>query len=301
MNARDTKAGGLQSDNAPMRNARQVLVGQLEKAAAGLGDPKRTDLSIHEIRKELKRARATLRLLRDCLGDALYRRENSLLRDTARPLTPVRDAKVLFETLRHHDPHQGAPNPAAFARGFYVLLGERRRAAKSRLRNGDLLRAAAGLRASARRAAALPARRLARGQASVALKSAYKSARKAFARAYTTRTDECLHEWRKQTKYFASEIEIVLGFGPKRFAKSCKRANKLAGQLGDDHDLALLTDEVLRHAKGAHAPGRDDTVQELLAHLAERRRHLQRKALRLGRRLYSDKARRYELKRRYQQ
>ncbi len=282
-----------------MRSARQALVGQLEKAAAGLADPKRTDLTIHAIRKELKRARATLRFLHDCLGDALYRRENSLLRNTARPLTPVRDAKVLFETLRHHDPHKGAPNPGAFVRAFYAVLGEQRRAANSRLRNGDLLRAAVGLRASARRAAALPDRQLAQAPASRALKAAYKSARKAFARASSRRTDECLHEWRKQTKYFANQIEIMLGFGPKRFAKSWKRANKLAEQLGDDHDLALLTKKILRHAKGAHAPSRDDTVQELLGHLAKRRRVLQRKAFRLGRRLYSDKARRYELERRY--
>jgi CHAD domain-containing protein len=282
-----------------MRSARLALVGQLEKAAAGLADPKRTDLTIHAIRKELKRARATLRFLHDCLGDALYRRENSLLRNTARLLTPVRDAKVLFETLRHHDPHKGAPNPGAFVRAFYAVLGEQRRAANSRLRNGDLLRAAAGLRASARRAAALPDRQLAQAPASMALKAAYKSARKAFARAYSRRTDECLHESRKQTKYFANEIEIMLGFGPKRFAKSCKRANKLAEQLGDDHDLALLTEKILRHAKGAHAPSRDDTVQDLLGHLAKRRRAPQRKAFRLGRRLYSDKARRYELERRH--
>jgi CHAD domain-containing protein len=295
MNAHGTMAEGLPTDDAPMLSARQALVGQLEKAAAGLTDPKRTDLSIHAIRKQLKRARATLRLLRDCLGEALYRRENSLLRDTARPLTPVRDAKVLFETLRHHDPHKGAANPGAFVRGFYAVLGERRRAAKSRLRNSDLLRAAAGLHAIARRAAALPERQLAQATASMALKSAYKSARKAFARACSRRTDERLHEWRKQTKYFANEIEVVLGFCPKRFAKSCKRAGKLAEQLGDDHDLALLTEEILRHAKGAHAPSRDDSVQELLGHLAGRRRALQRKAFRLGRRLYSDKARRYEL------
>jgi len=283
--------------DAPMRSARQALVGQTERAAAGLADPKRSALSIHVIRKELKRARAALRLLRHCLGDALYRREDSLLRDAARSLTPARDAKVMFETLRHHDPHKGAPNRGAFVRGLYAVLGEQRRMAQSRLRKSDLLRAAAGLRLIARRAAALPDRQLAQAPARMALKSAYKSARKSFARACSRPTDELLHGCRKQTKYFASEIEIeiMLGFGPKHFAKSCKRANKLAEQLGDDHDLALLTKEILRHAKGAHAPSRDDSAEELLGHLAGRRRALQRKAFRLGRRLYSNKARRFEL------
>ena len=210
-------------------------------------------------------------------------------------MTPVRDAKVLFETLRYHDPKKGRANPGAFMRRFYRVLGERRRAAMIGLREGDLARVAAGLRALKRRVAALPDARLARRPAGPSLKRAYKSARKAFARVRRQRTDERLHEWRKQTQYLANEIEIVLGLLPKRFAKSHKRARKLAEQLGDDHDLALLTEEVFQHAKGAQAPSHDDTVQEFLGHLAGRRKALQRKAFRLGRRLYSSRARRYEL------
>jgi CHAD domain-containing protein len=288
-------AEGLPTAGASMRGACRALVAQLDQAVAGLEDPRRTDRSIHEIRKKLKRARAALRLLRDCLGEAVYRRENSLLRDAARPLTPVRDAKVLFETLRHHDPKKGTAYPGAFMRRFYRVLGERRRAAKIGLRERDLVRVAAGLLELKRRAAALPDARLARTPAGASLKRAYKSARKAFARARRQRTDERLHEWRKQTQYFANEIEIVLGLLPRRFAKSHKRAQKLAEQLGDDHDLALLTEEVFRHAKGAQAPSHDDAVQEFLGHLAGQRKALQRKAFRLGRRLYSSKARRYEL------
>jgi CHAD domain-containing protein len=277
---------------APMRGACRALVAQLDRAVAGLEDPRRTDRAIHEIRKNLKRARAALRLLRDCLGEADYRRENSLLRDAARPLTPVRDAKVLCETLRHHDPQKGT-KPGVFMRRFYRVLRERRRAAKIGLREGDLRRIAARLLALRRRVAALPDARLVHAGAS--LKRAYKSARRAFDRARLRPTDERLHEWRKQTQYFANEIEIVLRLLPKRYAKTHKRAHKLAEQLGDDHDLALLTEEVFRHAKGAQAPSHDDTVQEFLAHLAGRRKALQRKAFRLGRRLCSSKARRYEL------
>lgn len=288
-----TMAEALPTAGAPMRGARRALVAQLDQAVAGLEDPRRS--SIHGIRKTLKRARAALRLLRDCLGEAVYRRENTLLRDAGRPLTPVRDAKVLVETLRYHDPKKGGANPGAFMRSLYRVLGERRRAAKTGLSEDDLMRVAAGLRALNRRLAALPDARLAQTPAGAPLKRAYKSARKAFARVRRQRTDERLHEWRKQTQYFANEIEIVLRLLPERFAKTHKRARKLAEQLGDDHDLALLREEVFQHAKGAQAPSHDDTVQEFLGHLAGRRKALQRKAFRLGRRLYSGRARRYEL------
>jgi CHAD domain-containing protein len=280
---------------APMRSARRALLGQIDRAAAALEETKRSDRTIHETRKELKRARASLRLLRECLGDAAYRHDNALLRDVARTLTPVRDAKVLFETLRSNDPHIGAPRPGAFMRRLYRVLGEQRRAAKRELRNPDLVRAGRALRALSRRLGALPERPLGQLPAGTPLKHAYKSARKAFAGARRHRSDESLHECRKQTKYFANELELVLGHGPKRFAKSHKRAHKLAEQLGDDHDLSLLIEKILRHAKGAHAPSQDETVQELLAHLGARRKALQRKGFRLGERLYSSRARRYQL------
>jgi len=282
-------------DEYPLRSARAALLEQIGRSIAGLRDTRRSDRTIHAIRKELKRARASLRLLRGCLGDSIYRRENARLRDAARPLTPVRDAKILFEALRNSDPHMGAPNPSAFMRRFYRVLGEQRRGAKRQLRGADLARAAGVLRALERRIAALPERRLARAPASRALKRAYKAARKAFADAERQPTDESLHEWRKQTKYLANELEVLLAFGPKRFAKSLERAQKLAEELGDDHDLALLTEKALRHATGSHAPSRDDTVQELLTHLKVRRTALQRRAFRLGRRLFADKPRRYEL------
>jgi CHAD domain-containing protein len=58
-----------------------------------------TDRSVHAARKEMKRARAALRLMRASLGDAAYRRMNGQVRDAARPLTPIRDASVLIRSL----------------------------------------------------------------------------------------------------------------------------------------------------------------------------------------------------------
>jgi CHAD domain-containing protein len=57
------------------------------------------DEAIHEARKSLKRARAALRLLRDGMTDAAYRRENARLRDAGHLLTPLRDAKSLIDAL----------------------------------------------------------------------------------------------------------------------------------------------------------------------------------------------------------
>src|SRR5688572_14268100 len=79
-------------------SVRDDLLRHVEAAVHALRARRLTDEAIHTARKHLKRARANLRLLRDAIGKASYARENAALRDAARPLSGVRDAKVLLET-----------------------------------------------------------------------------------------------------------------------------------------------------------------------------------------------------------
>ena len=58
-----------------------------------------TSEAIHEARRSFKKSRAILRLMRDAMGYADYRRENISLRDMQRELTQTRDADVQFHLL----------------------------------------------------------------------------------------------------------------------------------------------------------------------------------------------------------
>ncbi|HYN14009.1 MAG TPA: CHAD domain-containing protein, partial [Burkholderiales bacterium] len=90
----------LRQAKAELIDPRGAVRGQLEHALKALNGRKRlSDESIHELRRELKRARAGLRLLRQAVGDPAYTRENAALRDAARPLAPVRDATVVLQAL----------------------------------------------------------------------------------------------------------------------------------------------------------------------------------------------------------
>ncbi len=281
------------SAGAPTRAVRAILVAQIGRAITKLGRRARSDRAIHEVRKELKRARATLRLLREWMGGYAYRRDNALMRDAARPLTPLRDAKVLLQTLRRVTGGPGARKGNTFIRDLYRMLRNEQRDTQQRLRPKELTAMIGTLRAVRRGLAALAGPQLDPPAAlCTALERAYKSGRRAFAEVERRPTDECLHEWRKQTKYFANQLEIVLLLSPKRFAKRLNRAERLAEHLGDDHDLALLNDKVFQYAKGPNAASRNDTVEELIGRIAHRRKALQAKARRLGRRLYATKPRR---------
>lgn len=288
--------GGLPSAETPTRIARRALLAQLDKTIEELSRRRRSDAAVHNIRKELKRARAALRMLRECIGVAEYRRENALIRDAARPLTPIRDAKVLLQTLEHLESKKGIGSRGFLSR-IRTLFEGKRRLSRRQLRPAELTAAARVLREIRRRAAALPDSRLAaphpRG-----LEHAFKKARSAFAVAKRQGTDESLHEWRKQTKYFANQLEILLPLGPKRFDKSQRHATQLADCLGDDHDLAILTEQISRHPEGAHPPASNAEVpgaeaRRLIRAVRRRREKLQRRAMRLGRRLYSGNAARY--------
>src|SRR5262245_34387092 len=57
------------------------------------------DEAVHEARKCCKKLRAILRLVRPAIGERQYRYENIAYRDAARPLTAVRDAKILVESV----------------------------------------------------------------------------------------------------------------------------------------------------------------------------------------------------------
>src|SRR6266480_549656 len=78
----------------------RILYKELKDARADLrGRAILSDEAVHGARKRLKAARAALRLVREALGEHHYRRANTSLRNIARPLTQVRDAKIVVATF----------------------------------------------------------------------------------------------------------------------------------------------------------------------------------------------------------
>jgi len=284
--------GGRPSADTPTHIARRALLAQLDKTIEELGKRRRSDVAVHDIRKELKRARAALRMLRECIGVVGYRRDNALLRNAARPLAPIRDAKVLLQTLERVAPKKGDGHKG-FVLRLRKVLEQQRRVARRELRSAELAAAARLLRGIRRRAADLPESRLATPRAR-GLEHAFKKARSAFAVAKRQGSDESFHEWRKQTKYFANQLGMLLASGPKLFNESHRQATQLADCLGDDHDLAVLMEQISKHAVAARGAQALDTDARPLIRIAHRRREkLQRRAIRLGQRLHCGNAARY--------
>src|SRR4051794_24504634 len=80
---------------------RRIITGRLDDALEQLGERLDEDVAgaIHEARKDLKKARAVLRLVRHRIDDDAYLRENTRLRDAARALAGSRDAEAKVGTM----------------------------------------------------------------------------------------------------------------------------------------------------------------------------------------------------------
>jgi CHAD domain-containing protein len=57
------------------------------------------EVAVHSARKDMKKLRALLRLVRGETGDEVYRRESSAFGDAGRELSGLRDADVMIATL----------------------------------------------------------------------------------------------------------------------------------------------------------------------------------------------------------
>lgn len=253
----------LASPDRPVQQCREILVRQLSCAIDELEGP---SPNVHGARKQLKRARATLRLLRPAIGDDLYSRENVAARDAARPLSSVRDHEVLHETLAGLIEDLGSTPPGVHiaplpadelpARRFGEIKTElkrsiaRARAWRSEPEGWDCI--ASGLRTT------------------------YRRARRALRHAREDRATEDLHEWRKQTKYLWHQLQILTPLASRHVGELADEFHHLADYLGDEHDLAVLRERI--------------NAATLKARIDRRREELQDKALTLGERLYSDKS-----------
>jgi hypothetical protein len=237
----------------------------------------------------LKHSRALLRLLRKSLGEDAYHRENARLRDAARPLVSVRDAAVLVQALDGLCPRSS--DDKTFCSSIRAALRRECRERRRQLRRKALLSSATVVSGVARRIRLLPQAQLSRADPAKAVKRAYRTSRRAMAIAARQRSRDGLHEWRKQVKYFTSQLKSLAPVMRKGLDKARKKSNRLADCLGHDHDLALLHDKIIQHRQGGPA---DAQVNALLNRLAERRAKLQRKAYRRGRKLFAVSARRLE-------
>jgi len=255
----DRSPHALVSPDRPLQQCREILVHQLGAAAHELEGRKP---NIHGARKQLKRARATLRLLRPAIGEEPYRRENIAARDAARPLSAARDEEVLIQA---HDGLVERFGPLASDMPVHRNAHE--------LTAKQLAGIKAALEKNIKYVGAWQLNDAGWDCIEDGLRSTYRRARHALRRGRQDRATEDLHEWRKQTKYLWHQLQLLTSLAPGPIGELADDFHRLADYLGDEHDLAVLR---------GRASGR---ITDLID---RRREELQDKAFALGERLCAE-------------
>ncbi len=240
--------------------------------------------AVHDARKDLKKARSLLRLVRADMPRPHYRAENDAMRDVARRLSDVRDADVMVETVdalaqrfRGSLPRRAIPT---VRRRFVSAALHSRATADAAISDAVLDELAAiAARVPAWPLDACDARTLRAGAT-----LAYARGRDRFAVAEADPSVENVHEWRKRVKDLWYHARLLEAAWPGVLEAFSEEAHALSDHLGDDHDLGVLAE---RLTEGQWPLSVD--APALVELTARRREELQLQAFALGHRLYAER------------
>jgi CHAD domain-containing protein len=279
----------LHAYERPADGLLRILLSQLHQAYECVAnDGRLTDQEVHSARKSIKRARATLRMLRPALERSVFKATNLALRDVARPLTHVRDARVLLDSLNALRKHFGEAAECLSMEEFEHDLQIQR--ARSRREISSTATTVTQLRSALKKIESDVKQWHLKTDGwhliGPALERIYREARRAHARVLEARSDERLHEWRKQVKHYWYALQILSPVRAGWIGEMADQAHKLTEYLGDDHDLAILRRQV-------DTTDIDEDMLEVLEALIDKRRNdLQDRAFAVGERMFDAKSKR---------
>ena len=261
-------------------SVRQLCVGHIDAARLALSGAAPTDLQVHCARRELKRARAILRLLRETLPPSVFRSADRSVRAVHRRLGGVRDAAVFAALVRAIGPGAGISLAAthALVRHFNVT-GRKSRTAFEGARARANLTTVRVLLTDARLEGD-------EGALAAAMAAVYRRGRRAYRLAREHHDPAYLHAWRRHVRYYGHVLEVLAPIGLQSIDRSAQSVDRLGELLGRHHDCAALAQAL--HRSGI-APA---TRRSLLYALKRKRARLRREALPLGADLYGGRVRR---------
>jgi len=271
-----SRAYRLNEDEPLPEGIRRVARGRIDHAIDELrGKTDSTpEEAVHEARKDMKKLRALLRLVRGELGRDTLARENACFRDAARELSGARDSDVMLETLGALELPPGVGGELRQA-----IKAERRRDGASD-RAGAARDALAILKEARKRVDDWPLERDSFEAVAGGLERSYRRGRRDFEAAGAEPSADALHEWRKRAKELWYHHTLLRSLWPPVMAAAGDEAHVLSDHLGDDHDLVVLAGWVSEHAD----------AQPAFFEVVERRRaKLQQDAFVLGARVYAEK------------
>jgi len=263
----------LHADERLQAGIRRIAQSELDEAICEIDDHQLArHETVHQVRKHCKKVRGLLRLVRPAMEKA-YRMENEALRDAARNLSDIRDAKSIISTYDNVvHLFRDQVDQESFA-SIRRELTARLSAIKDTLLDERLLVMRQQLVAVKNRVNDWSFDDQTFEPAFTGLTEIRLQAVKSLREAKKNPTTIRLHEFRKRVKYHWYHLQLLCGLWPEGIRPLINESGQLGDDLGNDHDLAIFGETVLQSPDQF---GCADDVRRLLDLISQHRELLQR-------------------------
>jgi CHAD domain-containing protein len=264
---------------------KRVFCEQIDSALHCCQNPaKQRGVTVHEVRKHLKKLRAAMRLAIGVVGKICHAEENRCVRDIGRLVSDLRDAQVRLQTfVQLRDKAAKNSDKQMFPRTEELLLLERE--SFSAAFAGWQRQAIPQLENVKARLMAWPLDDLNWKQICNAVCKIYRRGQRALAKAIDDPEPENFHAWRKRVKDVWYELRILQPLNRTVLEEMARDAEVLGELLGSEHDLEFLRARLERESGDEALANELVKLQKLITKRCQR---LRRDALELGRRFYAE-------------
>ncbi len=266
---------------------KRVFREQVESALDLCRHPtKQRGVTVHEVRKHLKKLRAAMRLGIPEVGKNRHTREDRCVRKIGRLVSDLRDAQVRLQTLvQLRDETSKGPEDSPFPRIEELLSLERE--SFSAAFAGWQKQAIPQLERVEARLLKWPLDGLTWKQICGAVGKIYKRGQRGLAKTIDHPEPENFHAWRKRVKDIWYQLRILQPLNRMVLTEMAHDAGVLGELLGREHDLNFLWAR-LETERGDE--GLRDELAQLEKLIRKRGKRLRTNALELGRRFYAEPA-----------
>ena len=247
---------------------------------------KQRGVTVHEVRKHLKKLRAAMRLAIPEVGKNRHSREDRCVRKIGRLVSDLRDAQVRLQTLiQLRDETAKEPENSPFPRIEELLSLERE--SFSAAFAGWQKQAIPQLERVETRLLKWPLEDLTWRQVCGAVAKIYKRGQRGLAKTIDDPEPENFHAWRKRVKDLWYQLRILQPLNRVVLTEMARDAEVLGEILGREHDLNFLWARLEKESSDEALRVELAQVEKLIR---KRGKRLRTNALELGRRFYAEPA-----------
>jgi CHAD domain-containing protein len=266
---------------------KRVFSEQIDSALRMCEKPARQrGVTVHEVRKHLKKLRAAMRLAVGEVGKNCHECEDRCVRKIGRLVSDLRDSQVRLQTfVELRDQTAKKPEQQLFPRTEELLLLERE--SFSAAFAGWQTQAIPQLERVKARLMDWPLEGLTWKQICGAVAKIYRRGQRGLAKTIADPVPENFHEWRKRVKDIWYQLRILQPLNRVVLEEMAHDAEVLGELLGREHDLVFLLARLEKESGDEALTGELSQLQKLIG---KRCKRLRRDALELGRRFYAEPA-----------